>query len=315
MDHFPPVAKPHRPLQVPYVGGEYDNQSFSGYSARQGWNVQRLQAANVETKAIDRARTFLQTWFYFGLLHEVLGLDIRTADFVRVDSAGIAYITTAKLRSYLQMWRESLSRLPDADSVARRNKQIVDCWAYSYYIWQGFDKSARDLLIPEEIQLSIQILAATLEHAVLSVYNLFSAYHIPVAEAPWRLTSNDFLTQRMLEDGWCPITVEQIWYPTHLCLQYYASILGPPTAYKQHEHCAAGDVSCKARNLNEGTYRTKHECSSSDCRFVEVNATDLQKIVTSGSVALVQVDASAPTISLKVVPFRPGMQYTAISHV
>ena len=315
MDHFPPVSDPHELLQVPYLGGEYDGKAFDSFPRRQGWDVQRLQAGNIETNMLDSARTFLQTWFYFGMLHEVLGLEIKTADFIRVDAAGAAYITTIKLRSYLHAWRDSLSPSSDADGISRRNRRITDCWAYSYHVWQEFDKSAREFLIPPEIELSIQILAATLEHAVLSVYNLLSASHIPVALAPWRLTRSDFLTQRMLDDGWCPSTLQQIWFPTHLTLQYYAHLLGPPRFYRRHEHCAAGDIACKSRNLNEEMYETKHLCPSFDCRVVEVDATDLQNIVKSGGIALVRVAGSAPNITLQVVPFRQGMQYTAISHV
>ena len=151
MDHFPPVLRPHRPLQVPYLGGEYDNKSFEEYPTRHGYNVQQLQAGNVDPETIAATKTFLQTWFYFGMLHQVLGLKIETADFVRTECTGGAYITTARLPKYLHIWRESLSMIPDTDSVAMRNKEITSTWAYSHSIWQGFDKSARDLLIPAQI--------------------------------------------------------------------------------------------------------------------------------------------------------------------
>ena len=45
---------------------------------------------------------FLQTWLFFGLMHEILAVEIRTGDFIRIDISGKKWLTTKKLPNYLQ---------------------------------------------------------------------------------------------------------------------------------------------------------------------------------------------------------------------
>jgi hypothetical protein len=52
--------------------------------------------------------SLLQTWLFFGFLHEVfgaVGITIDEADFVTNDSSG-AWLTTQALSEYLEMWKE-----------------------------------------------------------------------------------------------------------------------------------------------------------------------------------------------------------------
>ncbi|MCJ1451371.1 hypothetical protein MMC28_001707 [Mycoblastus sanguinarius] len=331
MDHISPVINPHRAVQVPYLGGVYSGDrganypqrsgvAFADYPESEGWSLSHLQQGRLfqkhggkfyERSPLEVER-FLQAWLYFGMIQEILGMAIPTADFVRLDESKASFITTEKLRSYLHRWKvriDSDRALGLRETWSRRDQRITECLAFSYDFWKGITESVKNCLLPPEIELSIQILAMTLEHAVTSVCE------IPVEMAPWRLARSHFVTNRMIEDGWCPSVVEQIWYPSHLTLQYYASLLGPPEKRLRHDDCAAGDSGCKAKNTVDSQYRTKHMETGCDCSAIAIDLKKLAQIIQDGGLPVLCLDYDGSKPYLEVVPLREGMHYTAISHV
>ena len=93
MDHLPRVRNPYTPIHVPYLGGgEYDGQVFAEYPVRQGWNIDYLQQGDFQGRTANTAAQFLQTWLYFGMMHELFVLEdgdrVTVRDFVRSDSTG-----------------------------------------------------------------------------------------------------------------------------------------------------------------------------------------------------------------------------------
>lgn len=311
MDHLPPVSSPHNPVQVPYLGGIYDGEDFAGYPLREDWNLSQLQECNLGGRSLIDAQRFLQTWLFFGMLNEILDIEILTGDFVRMDGSQ-ALMTTHKLRSYLHTWKsrvESEMEEGAVDVTLRRNRRVTECLALSCTFWRGMDANMKGRLIAPEVELSIQILAVTLEHAVTSVCD------IPVELAPWRLTRSSFVTDRMIRDGWCPTIIEQIWYPTHLTLLYYASLLGPPKDRLRHDGCVASNSLCEAKKMDYATYQTKHAKEGCECQFIGPDVEQLDGIVRKGRIPLLCLENGDSGPVLKVVELRNGMQYTAISHV
>src|SRR5271156_4282087 len=111
MEHLPPVASPHQPILVPYIGDcEYDGLDFAGYPSRKGYDVDRLLKSDFQGSSPRSVAAFLQTWLFFGLMHEILNVEIRTADFVRIDGSGERWLTTKKLPGYLQIFRQKIER-------------------------------------------------------------------------------------------------------------------------------------------------------------------------------------------------------------
>ena len=312
MDHYAPISNPHRPVRVPYLGGQYDDLDFAGYPSRHNWDIDRLREGDFQGASRRDAAQFLQTWLYFGLLHEVLDMPIAAADFFRPDGPQEYVITTAKLADYLRSWKLRSEQLsPGAREV--HNDRVVEGFNSSYYVWRGFVDRERDHgnpnPIPPEIELSIQILATTLEHCA----NV--AFDVPVAALPWRLARNPWLTRRMIGDGWCPTVIEQIWNPTHLAIQYYASILGPPARRLDHSTCEAGNRGCNARTVIDAVYVTEHKTVLCKCGFFGPNPEDLSRIVAASEIPLVSITWGASGPSLELVPFQHGLKYTVISHV
>lgn len=312
MDHLPPVSRSYNPVQVPYLGGEYDGEDFEGYPMRQDLDLQRLQEGDLQGRSNADVARFLQTWLYFGLLHGVLGIEVSTQDFVRVEGSDRRYVKTQKLKEYLQRWRSLMDqerRGSSDDSFIPRNQRALECLTYSHAFWFGLDETQRNELVGGEIGLSIHILAATLEHALTSICD------IPVLSVPWYLTRNTFLTQRMLKYGWCPIIVDQICLRQHLTFQYYASLLKAPSNPNEHAQCRVGDPGCKAKNILDDVYTTKHVEIGCKCEDVAIDISTLRDLVEKGDVPLVYLENDGTKPVLKLVGFEKGMQYTALSHV
>ena len=312
MDHFPPVSNPYNTVQIPYLGGEYDGEGFAGYPARQRWDLGKLQAGDLQGRTMAEAGAFLQTWLYFGMMHGVLGVHMRTTDFVRVGDFKKRFVTTHRLRRYLQAWKSQVDqeRTTGTDDVlVNRNKRAVACLTDAYNFWFTLGRDERDRLVGPEIGLSIQILASTLEHAVSSVCE------VPVKDLPWRLERNDFLTQRMIDYGWCPSVVDQICAANHLAFQYYASLLAAPSDPKRHGKCQAGDHGCSAKNVGDAKYVMKHRLPDVGCEILKVDLDALRDIIREGGIPLLHLEHKGSHSAITIVPFKKGMHYTALSHV
>ena len=70
---------------------DYDGGPIGSYPERQGWKIQILTTAKElqvfrHGQAVDMEdfSALLQTWLYFGLIHEMFGEHCKAADFVHV---------------------------------------------------------------------------------------------------------------------------------------------------------------------------------------------------------------------------------------
>ncbi|KAK5651631.1 hypothetical protein OQA88_11806 [Cercophora sp. LCS_1] len=74
MDHLPVfqyMAKPYP--RVPLVSQQqFDNLAFDGYQDRCGFNLTRLHNRDFTQHSPGKTVSFLQTWLFFGSLHEIL---------------------------------------------------------------------------------------------------------------------------------------------------------------------------------------------------------------------------------------------------
>lgn len=78
MDHLPYPSNVHEPIRVPYLRGPpYDNSGFEDYPERMGWKVETLQHGDDITsypKSLSQVQSLLQSWIFFGMLSETLGI-------------------------------------------------------------------------------------------------------------------------------------------------------------------------------------------------------------------------------------------------
>ena len=63
------------------------------------------------------------------------------------------------------------------------------------------------------------------------------------------------------------------------------------------------------------TYVIKHHLPHCECEHITVDLDALRDIVRGGSIPLVYLEHKGPKTTIKIVPFRRGTQYTAVSHV
>ncbi len=323
MDHIPSIPDPHNPISVPYLGGSYGNaECFSTYLSQEKIDLEALQAGpRADNLQVDHEAKTLQAWFFFGMLREVLQLEIVEAEFIQVKD-GRRWMSTRNLKGYLNRWKaehESAKRYPII--LEERKRRAQECIAISYGVWKNFKEGLFGQIVGQEVELSIQILAAALEHAVLSVSATCQECEwigwIDNAYSLWRNNPrSDFLTQRMLKDGWCPSLVERVCNPNHLCVQYIVSLSGPPTR-RDHRHCQANDKGCRALTVRNDGYRTLHATEECSCEFLIPEMADLCRIIEEGGIPVLYLDnvAGNEKRKLKVEKYRKGIEYTAISHV
>ena len=332
MQHFPRIVEPFHPIRVPYGGGRYRGGNFATYLPDQDppLDLTKLHAHELGHHSLAYVAQVLQAWLYFGLLSEAMQLDVAEEDFIEVswdNNIERKFVTTERLRGYIHQWRAAHENAKaNPSELAERKHRTVEALSVSHKAWYGFKDFTA--IVGAEVELSIQLLACAIEHAVTSVYGASAGSNVStwinVNQAPWRHTRSPFVEERMRRIGWCPSVIRQLGSPCKLSLQTFVSLLKPSfhTDPVVHEGCQYGGISCQWKNIDESTYVTKHAdgCSCSTLEpdaFLQVDKNDLRKILEDGGIPIVYLDTSngASQYQLKVVKYRHELQYTAISHV
>jgi hypothetical protein len=144
MEHLPPVADPYSPILVPYIGeSEYDKLDFAGYPSRSKIAIDLLLGGDFQGSSPKKLVAILQTWLFFGLMHEILSMDIQTNNFIRTGESGEKWITTEKLPEYLQAFRRQVLEIkarPNGLDISRqRLEQMHKTFVLSSTTFQGFE--------------------------------------------------------------------------------------------------------------------------------------------------------------------------------
>ena len=118
MDHLPQASNSAFPYpRVPILEGfVYDDGGFTGFPARMGFDKKRLLAGDFAEHSSTITAAFLQSWLYFGMMSEVLGIHVERADFIVDDHQGQSSITSKpSLLLYIQRWLATLADKLPAD--------------------------------------------------------------------------------------------------------------------------------------------------------------------------------------------------------
>jgi hypothetical protein len=339
MDHFPPVADPYQPLEIPYPGSGWDSED-EVHSDGSGNHVSRVE----ELKVIGR----MQENMFFSMLSGVFQLDVAKSDYTAVGkNTGAKILSTRMLRRHLQAWKtkhdtlrawshskdHGASQGPGATDAIKeldeRRKKTENCLSEAYNTWCELDtrfgkiegeisKEIREAVL--RVRLSIQILGTTLEHAIQSVSQHCDtcAYEpwVNTFSVPWRRhKSNSFLENRMATQGWCPSVVESLRKQGGLSLIYYTSLLGLPARVGHIDaRCKSSDPGCCMTNIRNFAYEPKHTKECTGCEFLwpDPGIDCISDIIEKGGIPVLYLDDED---KLKVVAQKRGIEYTAISHV
>ncbi|KAK5465511.1 hypothetical protein LTS15_002074 [Exophiala xenobiotica] len=157
MDHLP---TPHSLdlIEIPYLcTEEYDGGDFFAYPRRKHLDEECMRVRgqfNGHPQAEIEA--FLQTWLFYGTLHEVFRaarLDVNLKDFVRLNDAKRQVLTTAKLPDLVKTWKETEDGivLGDPEQESRKCRilsvlVVVLDWIGRYGSIESCESARRSLL-------------------------------------------------------------------------------------------------------------------------------------------------------------------------
>jgi hypothetical protein len=330
MEHLPPVSNPYRPLFIPFVADHnVDSFDFSEFHNPKGFDVQQLLDGNSQHFSPKQIASFLQTWLYFGMMREVLDVEITIEDFVRTDEKG-KWITTEKLPQYMQVFRNTVEAERLLENMAElfdaRNARIRNCFATARAYWLDL-VDLEDNPLPEEVYFGIHVLANTLQVGATEICGRGRSYIYPLETSPqpgyrevpwehdmhWRLTPNSFMDRRMREHGWCPVVIRQIKKEFNLLGQYYVSLFQPPVRKLNHDRCSSSDRDCKGYQDFAGF--DKHFIVGCQCDTVEVDNVRLAEILQKDEVPVLCFNEETKTLEIVSSGSQPGLEYVALSHV
>lgn len=126
MDHIPlPYKRPRVLPSVKLCTDGYDHGTFMGYLKRIGWVVEKdIIDLGRSSKSRDEVHRVLQTWLYFGILHEATGMQINVEDF-RKDVGGDTFLSSSRLTILLEDWIQEPAMEPQA--WVARVQNLSDC--------------------------------------------------------------------------------------------------------------------------------------------------------------------------------------------
>jgi hypothetical protein len=327
MEHLPPVSSPYEPVLVPHIADEeYDGLAFAEYPTRRGFDIDSLLKGDFKTKSPGEIAAFLQTWLYFGLIYEIFQVKLDP-HLVRKDVNGGEWITTEKLPRLL--WHakalfEKAKQLPEytPENVEKRNERITNVVRTSFHVWEGFQKLGEKNPIPPEVALGIQILAITLQVGLTDLLGgeeQEENYRVVPWERDgrhWRLAKNEWLENRMIGQGWCPVIIEQTRRSFNTVGLYYCSLLGPPGGKLDHRKCKKSEPDCDAMRNFETEHGT-HVVEGCECEFLVVDSSKLGDIIAKDAIPVLYLCEEDGKAALEVVSSasEDGLEYTAMSHV
>ncbi|KAK8096060.1 hypothetical protein PG999_014082 [Apiospora kogelbergensis] len=267
MDHIP--SSYSRPLPLPDVrlyADEYDQGPFLGYLKRIGWVVERdITNLGLSSKSRNEVHRVLQSWLYFGILHEATGKNVSVKQFGKTMD-GIVFLSSCRLTSLLEDWIHE-PRL-DPPALIDRVNNLSECVEIGQHICDMIHFQDQSYL-DEAFHLSIQLMYEYLARAVTLVGEkaIFQGLNIPPLRSVKLIGSDRLVANYMKHDGWCESNVhmlQELFSTTELV---FASSLNPPGRNKQHSK-DCNRHKCHAYRIKNGTYTTKHVSPDCTCEFV-----------------------------------------------
>lgn len=341
MDHIAlPTNADYQPVVVPCLSQlEYDHLGFESYPARRGWNMTSLLAGNFtqrhDSSDSASAAAFLQDWLFFGSLREILG-EAGSKSAYTLAHIGLKYgrVSTRLLDAHVRervAYGKALLQSNPADfyTLARKFERVLlllsQFCSLAICDNEGNDSGRQTTAsgiatttwpLTPEIDLSLRALGSYLSSVLYG--ELWSAMNGSILPMLRFYGSNSTLVlSRLRRANWCPSDVTRVvqqYSPTSL---YYVSILQRSEQGRNHRRCT--DFKCYAFQLEPSTYRTKHVDSANDCECTHVGPpmSEVIRTIRDGKVPLLtsRLDRKTGSPRIDVVPYTPGVEYIAVSHV
>jgi len=346
---YRPKDLAHPIWRVPYVCDKrYDGLPFLTYPER----VNKVSSIPVSltqpslgvlypqiTRPTPRAEQerLYQTWLFFGLLAEFLGLnrpegdqqtpqdelsarnegalDSLYRDYI-FEEDGIQYLSTAKI---LQDDSTLSISGGGGDPIETRLNNLRDCLR----VCQAVVRSIQTDFNPG-IKYSIaalgEFLTARISRALQRHVQepMFQTLDIPSWATNFLENSN--VQENMINAGWCPSDIQRVQsrynslQTLHLC-----SLLDRRVPGRNHEKCNVH--ACEAYQI-DSTYNVGHVKVDCGCNGCEEFGVDIDAVINaleaeeSYPILMIDPHCTDPRhLKLKVTRYIPGSKYVAISHV
>lgn len=333
MDHLPEIqdlAYPSPRIPCLCRPQDYDGRGVRNFPFRTGWEID-IEKGPVrigdQEPLIKSPRALLQTWLYFGTLHEVLsigGLDINLQSFVETVDDELV-VTTRPLSGHLDQLAQHAETMAE-EEFQRRQERVRDCLRFISNVldlhWDPMFSSRRWSILPclpLDVVMSIQILLETFKDTLGRIWPV-TANPSPLSKVYTRRTVNP-LRSRLLGRGWCPNETKLLFDGLDHTGLHLASLLRRPFAQGlSHERCS--DDECLALQTSESDYKTVHvdDCPGGmSCTNVVIDQSKISTILRMGGTPIIYVpvvpeDGSTPKV--KLVDFNSNrIDYIAYSHV
>jgi hypothetical protein len=320
--------------EVPYVCNDtftYDDLGMLTYPERVGVDADRLRKGGYSNEELLALGPFLQSWLWFGLLGEAIGVGTRVdrdqritsmASFVVEGTSGNPLLDTSKLDHFIKLASEK-GHAPMFQQYY--NERLARCIEMST---RTIDRLC-DLLLPRHatstfktnntgnplllICLSIQVLAATLlrysKRLVLQPHLLLSTVSKPSLLPGTRIV--DYL---LLKAGWPLCQISR--FSSDILLRYYVSFIKPPLQLLGHTKCT--EKECFGDQTGEEKVEPKHVTPNCDCKSLESPMKDLTGIINADQIPLIRYssDIMGHKKLLVVSQITIAVEdFVAISHV
>lgn len=249
--------------------------------------------------------SFLQSWLFFGLLHHVLApVQLYSAEDYILSEGESLYVHTTNLEDKLSSWLGLVRALP-SDSRARIVASLAECLKLAHTTFlvstlpshRGFDRS---------VKLGLGALFETVEEAV----HLAGEGNMDMLSVAPNI--DEKAKDLMISNGWCP--AESAAAANDFCSfagRIYLQNMRKSTKVGiDHGNCT--HESCGQTQIDLATYRPRHVTESCDCELLGPEIDDVMACLAENSFPLLKINSMG---DLDVQPFRPDMQYVALSHV
>jgi len=340
-DHLPSPRRPtHDAVEILYLGGggNYDGGSFLTYPSRRHWTEKDISDPKKSAKSSREIDSFFQTWFFWGLLTDVLRMPVHESDLVKENKIGQQVITTKSLPQLMHKWYDRdqfLSCRAQEKHALRVDKNLwrlsnilnwwnlngttpLDQWAATYLVMLGeYIQAGYKAVYNKASGLGSQ--ATGMDS--LNVPDWFSA------NRRWSNFGMKAISGRMAAGGWCRSDIQRLGSTLLTHGLFYASMLKPPghgsapqiliskqlandfmSSNYKHQHCS--DFSCCAYQWDKMEYKTKHVSENCTCGQRKVCISNLVRNLDKGQIPVIRLQDG-----IKVLPAMPGVRYVAISHV
>lgn len=286
----------------------------------------------------EEIQPFLQTWLWFGLLAEMLGLneispgvrnveDSLAAEEIRKlhenctsttavngnDDGGDRYISASVVLNVAPIIAERIQLVPDK---RERLTYMRDCLQFASLMMLSASN------VDETVRYSICALG---EYFSTWLFRTISQSNpkidVAIVGFSWHqnyMQSGGTMDKQMLQRGWCPSETEKIRSQFQgLQTMHHIAQLQRPNATQDHSNCTRH--LCTAFQMDVETYQPSHVSDDCKCALINIDERSTALILRSTDtypiIRFDQIGDGEDDFDLDVEPYEPGVPYVALSHV